>query len=468
MMPGKGAHYFARGPCREPRNRADWTCTADIEIETPRQACQDEYGFCRRKACPDTGVRSGTKRDESSRGTFNVAAREETLRIKTIGMAPVDLVPVQRPGCDHDKRPPPYPAPADERLSQSYPRNEGYRRIKAQCLLKNRARVGHSARVLEGHITPFSNLFGLRSQPLHDIRTRGENIEGPGQRAGRRLVTGKKEHTQLVDELLPAEPFIGLLIARTHDRSSNVIRTVMPVNKSSEMPADPGTGSKNVRLLRNLFPGRIHYKAKYPYLGHMALEYEEIVENVPGNRRIQRHGKNCPANNVCSQMAQCKVKGKRLPRSSQPVEVALMIHQRSPHCPESKRKSHMGKGRVDHGALPAPLLTIADKDRLSNQRLKRSNHEITLGKNSLTVFQDLAHGNRIIEEDYRAPRVSKRSGRHAVSRFRQERQKITLPLPKRPQECGDRPERPRTRRIDVTDLSARQRLRLCSNHMPDI
>ena len=268
-------------------------------------------------------------------------------------------------------------------------------------------------------------------------------------------MSGEKEDAQLVDKLIPRKALARGSVPGGHDRAGNIIRTRMSVDQRAEMRPDPGAGGQHAGLLRNARPGGIRNQPRNPHLRNITFEDNEIVEHIPGDTHIQRHRKDRPADDVGRQMAHRQIERQGLAGGRELIEARFLIGDRLAHGLEGNRQAHVRESRIDHGALPPPGLSVRHEDRFTDQRLERADHEVTLRKDAVLVFENLPDNRRIVEQDDRPARVAERACGDAIGRGRKQRQKIALPLPERPGQRGDRPEGARARGINRRALLLR-------------
>jgi hypothetical protein len=88
---------------------------------------------------------------------------------------------------------------------QRHARQEGDRRVEPQRLAEHVAREGQLLGVLDGDGIVTSHRLHLSSHTLAGRRMHGEQIDGPGERAGSGFVAGQKEHAKLIDQFFARE-----------------------------------------------------------------------------------------------------------------------------------------------------------------------------------------------------------------------------------------------------------------------
>ena len=107
------------------------------------------------------------------------------------------------------------------------------RRVDAQRLLDHPARVEQSRQVLDGRRPAPEDVIDLGAEPGLGLGISAEQIHGPRQRDGRRLVAGPDEGQDLVAQLDVGEPFPCLLVARGQEHGEQVARVAVGLATST-------------------------------------------------------------------------------------------------------------------------------------------------------------------------------------------------------------------------------------------
>ena len=125
---------------------------------------------------------------------------QEATGVEAMRVAPELLVPVNRPGRDHDQGPLADPATADARGLHGDARQEGDRRIEPRRLPEDRAQDGQLLGLLEADRPLPDHRIHFRADRGRQAGLFHEQGEQPGQHARRGLVAREEEHAELVDE----------------------------------------------------------------------------------------------------------------------------------------------------------------------------------------------------------------------------------------------------------------------------
>ena len=175
----------------------------------------------------------------------------------------------------------------------------------------------------------------------------------------------------------------------------------------------------------------------------------ESVEYVPRHLGREGRGKHGAADDVRGQMAHRQIEGNRLAGTGQFVEPLHVVCDGCLHGVEGKVDPHHREGRINHGALAAPLFAVGDKDRLADQRFQRADHEVTLGEYTVGVTQDMAHQFGLVEQHGAAARVAEIAYPETISSGWQQFQQVAVAAPEHSGKRYHRPQRERAWRVVV-------------------
>ena len=117
------------------------------------------------------------------------------------------------------------------------------RRVEPHRLVDHLSRVAEVRDIRGGGRPARQDLFDFLPHPPLDLRVAREQVEGPGERDGRRLVAGADEGDDLVAQLDVAEGLAGFLVAGQHEHGEQVAAVqvavchITAVGAASPLPA---------------------------------------------------------------------------------------------------------------------------------------------------------------------------------------------------------------------------------------
>ena len=209
------------------------------------------------------------------------------------------------------------------------------------------------------------------------------------------------------------------------------------------MTSDALAGSQHLGRLRKFAPRRLENQSQHIDLHCGSFKQREILKDIDSDTRLQRGREHRAADDVRSEMAHGQVERKSLARRRLVLQRQQMIVDRRLHGTEGVADAHMRKGRVNHGALALPALTIGDKNTVADQVLQRADHQIAFWKYPVGIAHDLAHRVGLVEQHSRASGVAQIANIEMIGSGGQQFEQIAVALPEHSSECDDGPQRER-------------------------
>ena len=142
-------------------------------------------------------------------------------------------------------------------------------------------------------------------------------------------------------------------------------------------------------------------------------------------------------------MTHGQVERKSFARCRLVLQRQQMIVDRRLHGAKSMADAHVREGRINHGALALPAITIGDKNTVANQVLQRADHQIAFREHPVGIAHDLAHRVGLVEQHRRASGVTQVAHIKMIGSGGQQFEQVAVALPEHSSECDDRPQRER-------------------------
>ena len=137
----------------------------------------------------------------------------------------------------------------NRRVAQRNARQEGDWRIQPQGFPEYCPHQRQAFGMFERQRAVADNLVDLRPQAGHQFRLVGQDVEHPGQRAGRGFVTGEKEYAELVDQFVAGKGLTAVGIAGSDHGAGDIVIVRIGgqvwINQATQVGTDTLTGGQH-------------------------------------------------------------------------------------------------------------------------------------------------------------------------------------------------------------------------------
>ncbi len=183
---------------------------------------QDKRPLHQREAVADAQARPAAEGDVGEPRPRRRCLRRKAARLECLRVGPKQRVAVRHVGAHDNDRVSRDSRVADAVRGQCPARDEPRRRIKPQRLFKDHARVGQRRQVVgRGHPAAQCLVyFGLQLRARR--RVLRQQMPGPRQRAGHRLVSGNDQRRHLVADLRVRHTLAGVLVPRRQQHRQDI------------------------------------------------------------------------------------------------------------------------------------------------------------------------------------------------------------------------------------------------------
>ncbi len=195
----------------------------EVEPVALHHHSHDEGRLHEREVLADAQARAAPEREVGEPRPAVAVPGGEAIGVEALGVRP-ELLPAVG-----DVRAQNYLLARGDRVAPDLVLPDGFsgdhprRRVEPERLVQDRPRVREVLQVLDpGRPVP-EDAPDLFAYPAGDPGALGEQVPGPRQRHGRRLVSGEVDRGDLVPDLAVRHPLPGLLVARPHEHPEEVV-----------------------------------------------------------------------------------------------------------------------------------------------------------------------------------------------------------------------------------------------------